>query len=102
MRNTLILRRLHNLNPGSLHRKQIPALLNILNVPWPKQKRINYLYGDMNLLWTLYERAEQAYKRLIRRFHSDSGRGNDKVAAVLNVAWKRLRMLFKRRGVERS
>lgn len=102
MNESLVCRNLQSLTPGRIDRKKLPALLSILDVRWPKNKRVAYLNTNLTMLWELFERAEQSYKRLIKRFHSDIHGGSDRMAAILNVAWKRLKMLFDRRGVSRS
>jgi len=63
-----------------------------------KRGWINRLsFGD---LFDLYEQLEFQYKSKIFNEHPDRG-GNSEKATILNILWKRGKMLFKRLGIEK-
>lgn len=86
---------------------QVQMLLSRLGIPRRKlygQKRENIRLGyfwrrsESDLLECL-ETARNRWKKLIKEHHPDKTGGSLREAAELNIAWERVKKLFKRRGL---
>lgn len=47
----------------------------------------------------LLERAKKGWKKKMQQFHPDKPGGCNRKASELNAIWKRVELLFKRKGV---
>lgn len=56
---------------------------------WPERK-----------LWDLYDRAKAGHRRQSLRHHPRKAGDSDEQAKIIHAAWRRLKQLFKRRGIE--
>lgn len=88
-----------NLRPlaGQINAKPLSQLLKFFEVR-PRDKWYRLATADEQTLWDLYEQARDSYWRQIKHLHPDRG-GNALMAALLNDAWRRVKLLFQRRGI---